>query len=240
MNTPTAPRSVIWQDIWQRKASQSTAALHHVNGYDLLDDQAWHGMIEELSTMFPLRPHAAVAELGCGAGAFLATLRHLAPTIKIAGIDYAAGLVELARQRLEGQFWVADVRACPQLATASFDVACSFGTTMYLDAEADVTAMLGEMRRITRPGGRIYVGEISDLARRELALSLRPTTHAANQRVSNASPDHLYLPKEFFLAYAAQHRLTAEIRDHLTFNFGRSNPLAVYRYSVCLQLPAAA
>lgn len=240
MTPPPSSRGEIWQDIWERKATQAASALHHINGYDLLDDEAWHAMITEVCGPLKLPPHATLAELGCGAGAFLASVKRLAPTVSVAGIDYAAGLVDLARQRVPGDFWVADVRRCPQLASAGYDVACSFGTTMYLDSEADVSAMLDEMRRITRPGGQLYVGEISDSAKRDLALRLRATTHAANQRVSASSPDHLYLPKSFFTTYAEHHGLEIELRDHLSFAFGQTNPLAAYRYSVYLRLANSA
>ena len=239
MSDSSAPRSEIWKDIWERKATHASSALHHVNGYDLLDETAWHAMISEVSAAFELRPHTKLAELGCGAGAFLASIKRLAPSTTVAGIDYATALVDLARQRVEGTFWVADVRHCPQLLSGHYDVVCSFGTTMYLDSETDVAAMLDEMRRITRPGGQLYVGEISDAARRDLALQLRASTHAANRKVSASSPDHLYLPKSFFTAYALRHNLTLEIRDHLSFDFGQTNPLAAYRYSVYLRLPPA-
>ncbi len=239
MSDSPASRSEVWKEIWERKAAHASSALHYINGYDLLDETAWHAMIGELSGLFDLHPHTRLAELGCGAGAFLASIKRLAPTANVAGIDYAPALVDLARQRVEGTFWVADVRHCPPLASAHYDVACSFGTTMYLDSETDVAAMLDEMRRITRPGGQLYVGEISDAAQRDLALRLRASTHAANQRVSAHNPDHLYLPKSFFTAYALRHGLALRICDHLSFAFGRTNPLAAYRYSVCMRLAPA-
>ena len=78
-----------------------------------------------------------------------------------------------------------------------------------------------------------YYPEISDLAKRDQALLKRRSTHAAVPKVSAREVDHLYLPREFFIAEAR--RLgwrNVRICDHADLPALAANPLASYRYSV--------
>jgi ubiquinone/menaquinone biosynthesis C-methylase UbiE/phosphatidylglycerophosphate synthase len=231
-------RSDVWQSIWRRKAATDDVPLHHVNGYDLLDQRGWDGMIADLAAKLRLRPGLEVIEFGCGAGAFLLSLARCCTGLRLNGIDYAPELVERARKSLPGGFSVGDMRASPHLPTAGFDLVCSFGTMMYLNSPAEAEKALDEMQRVLRPGGEIFLGEISDADRQEEAERLRRVTHADHRRVSADRPDHLYLSRRFFQDYAARHRLKAEVHDHRDLPFGASNPLASYRFSVILRAAA--
>lgn len=232
-------RNQAWREIWEAKGRRSSGELHTIDGYDLLSASEWEKMIATLAAPFgPLRPGMSVVELGCGAGAFLAALRRLEPGLRLTGLDYASSLIEIARARLGADFSVGDIRDCPVIATASADLTCSFGVLMYLDSEADVRRALGEIDRVTKPGGQIYVGEVSDLAKREAALEQRKSTHAAHDRVSPKVIDHLYLPKELFTAEARRLGWSnARIVDHADLPELAGNPLAVYRYSLYAEKP---
>lgn len=228
-------RSDVWQSIWRRKAATQDVPLHHVNGYDLLDQRGWDSMIADLASKLRLRPGMEVIEFGCGAGAFLLSLTRCCTGLRINGIDYAPELVERARKALAGGFSVGDMRASPHLPSAGFDLVCSFGTMMYLNSPAEAEKALDEMRRVLRPGGEIFLGEISDADRKEEAERLRRVTHADHRRVSAERPDHLYLSRGFFADYAGRNGLKAEVHDHRDLPFGASNPLASYRFSVILR-----
>lgn len=228
-------RSEVWLNIWRRKAASTDVPLHHVNGYDLLDQAGWDGMIGELVAKLRLRPGMEVIEFGCGAGAFPASMAKVCPGLKLHGIDYAPELVERVRRVLDGGFQVGDIRDCPQVPSGSYDLVCSFGTLMYLNSAADATLALDEMRRALRPEGEIYLGEISDAERRAEAERLRSVTHADHRRVSADRPDHLYLPRDFFTDYAARHGFAISVHDHRDLGFGAGNPLASYRYSIIMR-----
>ncbi len=229
----SASRNQAWHEIWEAKGRTAATDLHVIDGYDLLPAREWEGMIATLAAPCGLRPGMDVVELGCGAGAFLATLRQLEPGLRLEGLDYAASLIAIARARLPGRFHVGDIRDCPAVGSATADLACSFGALIYLDSDSDVRRTLVELDRVTRPGGRIYIGEISDLAKREAALRQRRSTHAGRRQVSTREVDHLYLPKDLFLAESR--RLgwrNVVICDHSGLPALAGNPLAAYRFSV--------
>lgn len=222
-----------WREIWEAKGRRGSGDLHKIDGNDLLSLAEWENTVSTLVTPLALRPGMRVVELGCGAGAFLAALKRIEPGLQISGLDYAASMIAIAGTRLVGDFLVGDIRNCPALASASADVACSFGVLLYLDSEADVSRALEEIDRVAKPGGKIYVGEISDLAKRDLALRMRRSTHANHERVSPQDLQHLYLSREFVLTEAK--RLGWEnvrIVDHATLPALAGNPLAGYRFSV--------
>ena len=96
-----------------------------------------------------------VVDLACGTGnAALAAARAGASVL---GVDTAARLVEVARRRaaeagLDASFEVADAVAVPA-PDAAFDGAVSVFGVIF----ADPDAVLGELVRIVRPGGRIVL-----------------------------------------------------------------------------------
>ncbi len=234
---PTS-RNQAWREIWEAKGRRSSGELHTIDGYDLLNASEWEAMIAALAAPFALRRDMSVVELGCGAGAFLSALQGIEPGLRVAGLDYASSLIAIARTRITGEFFVGDICACPAVATASADLTCSFGVLLYLDSEVDVCRALAEIDRVTKPGGQIYVGEVSDLAKREAALEQRKSTHAAHDRVSAKVIDHLYLPKELFAAEAGRLGWTnVRMVDHATMPALAGNPLAVYRYSLYADKP---
>lgn len=228
-------RSRQWLLIWEKKAVAAETPLHHIDGYDLLSPSQWQSMVSELASMLPLEAGAKLVELGCGCGAFIDTLRRMHPTLETTGVDYSASLIDVAKGRVGGAFYVGDARSCPALPSNHFDIACSFGTTMYLNSEQEVIMMLDEMRRITAPGGTLFVGEVSSAELREKALSLRALTHAKRRLVSDLSPDHLYVRKSLFTDYAARYGMKARIYDHHLAGFASANPLASYRFSVIMR-----
>ena len=225
-----------WQEIWEAKASRGETELHRIDGNDLLTIEEWECTVRAVTAPLSLRAGMSVLELGCGAGAFLAVLKKLEPTIQITGLDYSPAMIATASARLAGSFFVGDICNCPMLPSVSSDLTCSFGVMMYLNADADAIRALAEIDRVTRPGGQIYIGEVSDLAKRDLALETRRLTHANHQRVATADIPHLYLPRALFLDEGQRlgWRKTRVI-DHADIPALQGNPLAGYRYSFYAQ-----
>ena len=98
----------------------------------------------------------------------------------------------------------------------SFACVVSFGVITYLDSEEAVALLFSEMLRIAQDF--VYVGEVSDLSKKQLAEHLRASSHvnstSQQRHVSRSSPPHLYVSKDLFHRVAAEHGVTADIKDH--------------------------
>ncbi|WP_419935541.1 class I SAM-dependent methyltransferase [Candidatus Palauibacter sp.] len=99
-----------------------------------------------------LRAGARVLDLACGAGRHLRRLR--AAGLRASGIDLSAPLLRaaLGRPGLAGSLVRADMRALP-FADTCFDGLVNFFTSFgyFLSPEEDIQ-VLGEIRRVLRPG----------------------------------------------------------------------------------------
>jgi SAM-dependent methyltransferase len=144
-----------------------TAAQHHAELNAYLERMAGMPIIQEIAarTMdtLALVPGQSVLEVGCGSGVFLPLLASaVAPTGRVVGLDHAPTMVAQARARVAtaGLDAVVTVEAGDAyhlpFADDSFDAAHCERVLMHLD---DPTAVLREMARVVRPGGRIVVAE---------------------------------------------------------------------------------
>jgi len=113
--------------------------------------------------LLALVPGSAVLEVGCGTGVFLPLLaRAVGPAGRVVGLDHAATFVEEARRRVAADGLAATVTVEEGDAyhlpfpDATFDAAHCERVLMHL---GDPTAVLREMRRVVRPGGRIVAVE---------------------------------------------------------------------------------
>ena len=113
-------------------------------------------MSQAIVEMAALSPAVDVIDLACGTGnaALLAAIRGA----RVVGIDASSRLLELARERARTQGVDVDFRGGDLLdlpvADASADVVLSvFGVVF----ATDPAQALREVRRITRPGGRVLV-----------------------------------------------------------------------------------
>ena len=97
-------------------------------------------------------PGQRVLDVGCGAGALTTVLAGIVGAENVAGVDPSEPFVAAARERLPG----ADLRVSPAEALPfedeSFDTAVSQLVFHFVD---DPPRALEEMKRVTRPGGRV-------------------------------------------------------------------------------------
>jgi ubiquinone/menaquinone biosynthesis C-methylase UbiE len=96
---------------------------------------------------------ARTLDLGCGPGAFST----LFDPDKYVGVDLNPRYIAYARQHFKGQFLAGDAR-CIESADRAFDQVLVFGLLHHLE-DAAVSAVLTEMRRVLRAGGRALVIE---------------------------------------------------------------------------------
>jgi len=123
----------------------------------------------------PVEPGETVLDIGCGAGTdLLLAARRAGPSGKAIGVDMTPAMLELAKRgALKAGFWQnTEVRRgiAEELPaeTESVDVVISNGV---LNLSPDKDRAFGEIYRVLRPGGRLYLADV--VVQRELSLSAR-------------------------------------------------------------------
>jgi SAM-dependent methyltransferase len=95
---------------------------------------------------------SSVLDVGCGAGLALQIAQSRGA--KVSGIDAAAGLAEIARDRCPGgDIRVGEIEELP-FEDESFDVVTGFNSFQYA---TDVVRALAEAKRVTKPNGYVAV-----------------------------------------------------------------------------------
>jgi SAM-dependent methyltransferase len=95
-----------------------------------------------------------VADVGCGNGAYLAALAARGHQGHVLGVDMSPGMLAAARQRVSYGLIAADATALPVRDSVA-DVTLAMHMLYHVPSPADAVR---ELRRITRPGGRLIVG----------------------------------------------------------------------------------
>ncbi|KOS57831.1 class I SAM-dependent methyltransferase [Rhodococcus rhodochrous] len=130
--------------------------------YDTWFDTPWgaHAWAVERAAVDEILPEVAgrsVIEVGCGTGRLVSHLAHRGA--RVLGVDLSAGMLSVAAGRAPVRLVRADATRLP-VSDAVADAAVTIAALEFTDA----AAVLAEMARITRPGGRI------------VALALNPTS----------------------------------------------------------------
>jgi arsenite methyltransferase len=123
----------------------------------------------------PIGPGETVVDVGCGAGMdLLLAARHTGPSGHAIGVDMTPSMLELVRRSaLKTGLWEnVEVRRgfAEELPveTETVDVVISNGV---LNLSPDKRGAFGEIYRVLRPGGRLYLADV--VVQRELSLAAR-------------------------------------------------------------------
>ena len=113
-----------------------------------------------------------ILDAGCGSGMALRLAADLGASV--CGIDASAALLDIARERLpDATFAHGDLEELP-FDDDAFDVVTGFNSFQYA---ADPVIALQQARRVTRPGGRVFVmtwGEPGGMEAAALVAALKP------------------------------------------------------------------
>jgi SAM-dependent methyltransferase len=97
-------------------------------------------------------PGDAVLDIGCGSGVFLRAAAERGA--RVAGLDAAGPLLELARERVpEADLRAGDMESLP-FADDAFDVVTGFNSFFFA---ADMVAALREVGRVAKPGATVVI-----------------------------------------------------------------------------------
>ncbi|MGC2657343.1 MAG: methyltransferase domain-containing protein, partial [Bryobacteraceae bacterium] len=205
-----------------------STALHKLDNWALFSKRDWNKLCTRTAEWIGIRDGDSVFESGCGAGAFLQIL-HQSYRVKVAGADLAEKLVDIARLRLPGQFWVGDMQDLSFVPDQSYDCVVSHGVFLYLPSIAAAERSASEMVRIAKKGGRIYVGVLNDPDR-------LPSARATD---GHKPSGNFLLFRDFWRDFAARADLEIQVVDQEQIYSRRKgyDAHAPFRYSVLLRKP---
>ncbi len=138
----------------QQAAAAIQGALWSARARDWAElQERQHGpKYEDAIQRIGIGPGRTVVDLGCGAGTFCRLAADAGATVT--GIDAAAALVEIARERVpEGRFDVGDIQSLPY-EDGAFERVTAFNSLQFVP---EPPAALAEIRRVAKPGARVYI-----------------------------------------------------------------------------------
>ena len=201
-----------------------------MDGFDALSASHWGQMVGKFLELINIRNNSDVLEVGCGSGAFL---QHIDNAGSISGVDYSEAAIEQVRSRLRGDFWVAEASHLP-FESSSFDLVLSFSVFEYFEGLDYALQVLNETKRVLRPGGLIFIGDINDPQKRDVYFELRSNENREKQKYTKGvSTNHLFCEKAFFLDYAKTNGFQVKIIDEETLDINFYS-CGYYRYCVLL------
>jgi SAM-dependent methyltransferase len=133
---------------WYREAF----GRHYLEVYAHRNDASARREVEFAAAALDLATGDRVLDLACGAGRHSRALAAL--DLKVTSVDLSPELVSSAAATGGGPEYVrGDMRALPF--SGPFEAVCQFFTSFgYFENSAEDEAVLGEVRRVLRPGGR--------------------------------------------------------------------------------------
>ena len=146
----------------------------------------------EIDTMLPFIENKKVLEVGCGTGLILQEINKYAT--EAIGIDISENMLDFAREK---NLNVINTNATKiPFPDKYFDVVCSFKVLAHIE---DIDAVLGEMSRITKPGGKLFLEFYNPYSFKKLSnLIFKPKNFTRYDSVSSIKK---MLPKKLNYKY---------------------------------------
>ncbi len=166
---------------WYDRLGRSSEGPHIAEGLRLLNTQ----------------PGERVLEVGFGTGhSLIALARTVGSTGKVIGIDLAEGMIAVAREQLRKENATNPVTLNRgsalhlPCATAAFDAVFSSFMLDLIDTP-DIPCVLGEMRRVLKPGGRLGLVSMSKTCAGNVVVKVYERFHHWLPRLIDCRPVYL-------------------------------------------------
>lgn len=177
--------------------------------YHIEETHWWHSarrriVLDWIDRSYPGRNDLNILDAGCGTGLMLQQMEHLGHA---EGVDVADEALEFCRKRGLGNVRRADLLALP-FDEATFDFVTALDVLEHLD---DDSGGLRELRRVLRPGGRVFIfapahrwlwslqDDVSHHKRRYTAPTLRKAVEASGLAVERQSYVSIFLLPVIYL-----------------------------------------
>jgi len=226
-----------WQIIWDKKYSKykNHKWLHVQDGFDDLDYSEWQRLTHFFLDKIAIDSTDKVLDVGCGAGAFSKQIKSFK---SISGVDYSADAIASIRKNIPtGEFYHSEANSLP-FKDIFFDKIISFGVFFYFPNYEYATDVLNEMLKVLKSDGEIFIGDINDASKKEVAMRLRGESGSGKARksrvVDKSEVAHLYYPVSFFEEFATNNNLSFELINESVPELSYYESSA-YRYSVLLK-----
>lgn len=145
------------------------------------DHRRWAGSIA--ARLAPIPDGLCVVDVGSGPAFLLLELAPLLPGARLVATDASPVMARLARERAERAGLQIDVRTCRSEALDLPDGSADVVTCKhFLRLSPDRDALLSEVRRVLKPGGRLFVVDFSAEAAAWRAWLLRAWVLATSGR----------------------------------------------------------
>jgi malonyl-CoA O-methyltransferase len=128
-----------------------------------LQRQIGHRLLVQVETA--ASDQALCLDLGCGTGHFVQSIQ--GQGYQVLGLDLAQGMLEFARKQQQAQWLCADAENLP-LADNAVDAVFS---SLAIQWCHDLPALFGGLKRIVKPGGRLYLATLGPRTLNELRHS---------------------------------------------------------------------
>ena len=207
--------------------------LDNVLGFDDLSYVQWKKLSHFFLEKIIINNTDDVLEIGCGAGAFTKQIKSYK---SISGVDYSIDAINTIKNQIpDGKFYHAEASALPFQDNA-FDRIICFSVFFYFASYEYANQTLQEMLRVLKPGGKILIGEVSDIHKKDIAMKLRAKSQSVRKgrEVYDAEVQHLYYPADFFEQFAVENNMNSQLIDENVpeLSFYESS---AYRFSVLLE-----
>jgi trans-aconitate methyltransferase len=196
--------SNLWQQIWEKRSLQpqheiTLDTLISLDGFDSgagkINPADWQEYTRRIAEKLGLKSGDSIFEVGCGAGAFLFSLRQQM-ALEVGGLDYAAGLIAAAQKAMpDGDF---HVQAAQSLDTEStYDFVMANSVFHYFD-EAMATEVFQAMWKKAKHG--IAILDVPNAATREACeRARRDALSQAEYEEKYKGLHHTYYTPEWFI-----------------------------------------
>ena len=231
-----------WHAIWNRRGPTDDRALLlddliALNGFDTgstaIRAAEWRSNAQRIAAALAMQAGDTVFEIGCGCGAFLLALQEFV-ACDVAGADYSAGLIDVARKVFPGcPFEV--VAAADMDTSQACDHALSHSMFHYLTLD-EASVVIGKM--LAKAGRTVGIFDLPDLATRDAAEAMRRGNLPAGEYDKKYEGlAHTYFDKAWLRAEVERHSPGASVE------FIRSqidnNPQSPFRFGMIIRKNAA-